>query len=63
MKKKKIYLAQPMGGRIWGEVKEEAQAAQRQAAWYNFDAWCPPLKEKGTPRMKIISTSRNQGVG
>jgi hypothetical protein len=45
MKKPLIYIAVPMSGRYWREVIEESESAKRALAWYDMDAWCPPLKE------------------
>lgn len=40
-----IYLAQPMGGRLWGEVTREARIAVSIVESYGFKGWAPPLKE------------------
>ena len=60
MKKPLVYLAQPMGGRYWREVVEEAESAQRALAWYDFEGWCPPLKENFDNGYDRIVSTRDE---
>lgn len=45
MKKPLVYLAQPMGNRLWGEVMAEAKSAAAIVKEYGLNPWCPPIKE------------------
>ena len=55
-----VYLAQPMGGRIWRDVWVEADDAKTVLKKHKLDSWSPSLKEAGLcPPDSVIGTRRN----
>jgi len=56
-----VYLAQPMGGRMWSEVWREAHEAKFVLKKHKLDSWSPSLKEAGLcpPHSTISTTKQN----